>query len=424
MENELASTRAIAEHLRGLGYALVQTEARLPDAPRLRVDVLAWAPDDTGELVPRLAIEIKHTQRPESALPLLAQVRASLGTVEHYAVTNEAWFRAGYGLRTLEQVPGPSPLTGRLGGELKSVHLATELLQQRIWKNANRREQDGELGRFVDAVSVDSNQAIIETANGDVVAVDPTVLWRARRAVLADMAERDRFASFFVSPPAVSVAIASLAGNRLGGTVLDPFCGSGSFLWALQERATHEGRMIEAIGRDVNPSVIKAASLIGQTAPTKIVFDAGDAFATALPRADVIVTAPPMGLRLGEPYELQIGTSTRHADIAAVDVCLRALKPGGRAVFQLAPHIAFQAQAETYREYLAKEYRVAALIGCPSGSAYGTKIQTVLMVVDKAPAGDTFVAQLSADWETQLAPTGPAMASALAHIDGITNGAR
>ncbi|OFI38239.1 hypothetical protein BIU82_18475 [Arthrobacter sp. SW1] len=428
MWSEQARIREIVDQLRGLGYPIVQTEVRVPGTGRLQADVLAWGVDETGEIVPRLAIEIKHGQRREAALPQLAQVRAALGTVEHYVLTDKGWFQAGHGLRTLQPADGPPALSGRPAGELKSVDLVTELLLQRVWSRANRG-RNGQLSAsvlsaFVETASADSHQASIETVSGDVVAVDPTVLWRARRAVLADLAERDRSASFYVSPPAISTAIGSLVGERLDGVVVDPFCGSGSFLWMLQERAAREGRTIETIGRDIDPEVIRVAFLIGQTAPDKVTFETGDAFRDALPEADVIVTAPPFGFRLDTPHKLQNGTSTRLADVAAVDVSLRALKPGGRAVFQLAPSMTFQAPAEAYREYLANDYRVAALIGCPSGSAYGTQIQTVLMVVDKLPASETFVAQLSEDWEKQLAPGGPAMVAALSHIDDPGAGAR
>lgn len=425
MRTESAQARDVVERLRGLGYAFVQTEVRIPDAPRLRVDVLAWAANETGELVPRLAVELKRGQRPEAALPVLAQVRAAFGTSEHYVVTDRGWFAGTPGLRAVEPVDGPTP-NGTAGGELKSANFATDLLRQRIWKDADRlRGHTDRLSSvFNGAVSVEDEQTAIETAAGDIVTVNPTVLWQARRAAWADMAQRDRSAGTFTSPPVIANAIASLVGERLGGAVVDPFCGSGAFLWALADRAAREGRSIEAIGRDIDAGIIQTASLIAQTAPSAVTFETGDAFATPLPGADVVVTAPPMGLRLREPFELQNGTSTRQADVAAVDICLRALRPGGRAVFQLSPGITFQTQAEGYRMYLAAEYRVAALIGCPSGSAFGTEIKTVLMVVDKTQAGETFVAQLADDWETQLAPTGPAMIAALAHIDGTLEDAR
>lgn len=419
MKSESARVVDVIARLRDAGYPFVQSEVQLPNAPGLRVDVLAWAADEDGELLPRVAVEIKRSTRPEVALPLLAQARAALGTTVHFVVTDKGWFSAGPGLRTVEPVDGPSPIKAARG-ELRSVSLATNLLRQRIWKDADRlRGQTNHLGSVFDAaVSTADEPTAIETAAGDVVAVEPTTLWNARRSAWAELASRDPSTASVSSPPVIANAIAGLVGERLSGVALDPFCGSGAFLWALTERAMREGRSVEAVGRDVNASIIQTAALIAQTAPGRVTFETGDAFTKPLPEADVIVTAPPLGLRLSEPYALENGTSTRQGDLAAVDVCLRALRPGGRAVFQLAPGITFQSQAESFRAHLASNYRVAALVGCPSGSAFGTQNKTVLMVVDKAQPGPTFVAQLAEDWETQLAPTGPTMSAALAHIDG------
>lgn len=419
MKSESARVADVIGRLRDAGYPFVQSEVKLPNASALRIDILAWAADEDGELLPRAAVEIKRSGRPEVALPLLAQARAALGTTEHFVVTDEGWFAAASGLRTVEAVDGPSSID-TTPGELRSVSLAANLLQQRIWKDADRlRGQTNRFGSvFDEAVSLADEKAAIETAAGDIVAVDPTTLWNARRSAWADLAGRDFTTATSSSPPVIASAIATLVGERLGGVALDPFCGSGAFLWALSERAMREGRSIEAVGRDLDPSIIRTASLIAQTAPTNVTFETGDAFTTPLPEADVIVTAPPMGLRLTNSHVLGNGTLTRHGDLAAVDVCLRALRPGGRAVFQLAPGITFQSQAEKYRSYLADEYRVAALIGCPSGSAFGTQIKTILMVVDRTRPGKTFVAQLADDWEAQLAPSGPTMSAALTHIDG------
>lgn len=420
MNSEPARVVDVAARLRDAGYPFVQSEVQLPNAPGLRVDVLAWAADEDGELVPRVAVEIKRSARPEIALPLLAQTRAALGTTEHFVVTDEGWFSAASGLRAVEPVDGPSPIQST-HGELRSVSLATNLLRQRIWKDADRlRGHTDRFGSvFEAAVSGPDESAAIETAAGDVVAVEPTTLWNARRAAWADLASHDLSTAVASSPPVIATAVASLVGERLNGVALDPFCGSGSFLWALTERAMRECRGVEAMGRDLDAGIIQTATLISRTAPSSVTFETGDAFTSPLPEADVIVTAPPMGLRLADPHTLQNGTSTRQGDLAAVDICLRALREGGRAVFQLTPGITFQSQAESFRSYLASNYRIAALIGCPSGSAFGTQIKTVLMVVDKAQPGPTFVAQLAEDWEAQLAATGPTMSAALAHIDGM-----
>ncbi|MFK0005083.1 N-6 DNA methylase [Paenarthrobacter sp. NPDC090522] len=422
MPNEQQRIREIADQLHELGYPIVETEFRLPDNMRAQADVVAWASDDMGELVPCLAIEIKRGQRPETALPQLARVRSSLGTTEHYVVTDDGWFQAGQGLRTLQPVVGPPSARGLPRGTLKSIKLATKMMSRRVWalsdRSRNRHSRSSTLDAFVEGTSGSADGTQIQLTNGELVTVDPDVLWHARRAVLTELAERDSAVGPLVSPKAVSTAIGSLVGDRLNGKIVDPFCGSGSFLWSLQERAAREGCSTETVGRDIDPHVLRAASLIGQSAPRRVTFQQGDAFSEDLPEADVIVTAPPMGLSLSHPYELANGDRTKQVDVAAIDASLRALKPGGRAVFQLAPGITFQKATASYRKYLANEYRVAALIGCPSGSVFASSIQSVLLVVDKMPAGETFVAQLAEDWETQLAPDGPVMLEALAYIDG------
>lgn len=61
---------------------------------------------------------------------------------------------------------------------------------------------------------------------------------------------------------------------------------------------------------------------------------------------------------------------------------------------------------------------MVALIGLPGGAVPGTGVRSVLVVIERAEPGETFVAQLGEDWESQLAPGGAALSAALAHIDG------
>ncbi|MCZ7424104.1 hypothetical protein O7607_30415 [Micromonospora sp. WMMA1949] len=42
----------------------------------------------------------------------------------------------------------------------------------------------------------------------------------------------------------------------------------------------------------------------------------------------------------------------------------------------------------------------------------------MLLVIDRAEPGETFVAQLGDDWAAQLSETGAAMNAALEHLDG------
>src|SRR5712691_7546677 len=104
---------SIRDALRQVGYEFIQLDARLPKiSASLRPDVLAWAANAEGKLVPWAVVEVKHgraAQSPQLALSVLAKSRDLLGTVDHYAVINGSWYRADAGLRTVTPVDGPEP---------------------------------------------------------------------------------------------------------------------------------------------------------------------------------------------------------------------------------------------------------------------------------------------------------------------------
>jgi type I restriction-modification system DNA methylase subunit len=136
-------------------------------------------------------------------------------------------------------------------------------------------------------------------------------------------------------------------------------------------------------------------------------------------RVDCAVSAPPLGMKLNlpHPYELLDGTLTQEADFAAVDLLLRHLADGGRAVIQVATGFTFRRTGERFRQYLANHYRIAALIGCPPGSVPDSSVASTIMVIENSQPTETLIVQLAEDWETQLAPGGAALEAVLDHID-------
>jgi SAM-dependent methyltransferase len=349
------------------------------------------------------------------------QARELLGTVEHYAVINGQWFRADRTLRTFEPVAGPQPPANGSNGFLTDTTLATSLLIDRMWFEADKARAGGaRADYFWPSPEVMAETALpgIQTPRGDFVPVRPDVLWSARRDALTEFASRSRYGAMEASDPVIARALAQLLGDKVGGTVLDPFCGTGSFLWAVMDRAMQFDGPSEFVGREINANMAELAAEIARTGPMLAFVEAADSFHSELPHADAIVTAPPFGGRLQERWQLASGGSTLELEVAAVDLCLRQLRPGGRAVFQLPSGFTFWHSSESFRRYLASEFRVAALIGLPPGSTPGTNIRTVLLVVDRSVPGDTFVAQLGEDWQTQLSDGGAAMQVALEHIDG------
>jgi hypothetical protein len=420
--------RAIVAALREAGYSLIQTEPVLRgNTTRFRPDILAWASNRDGELVPWAVVEVKQTRMPlppEVALDALAHARELLGTTEHYAVINGNWFKATSGIVGMEPVEGPTAPRFGSDGEIVDETLATSLLREQLWREADKARGAGaKIDFFFPETALITPEGIASPFGGR-LPVRADVLFTASRKALIEIGSRGREMGLFTSHPVVARAVAVLAGPKLGWDVCDPFCGTGSFLWAAIDESLERGRpIVSAFGIDLNRQMVDLARGIAAVSPTPTDIELGDAFEIPVPLSTAIVSAPPLGVRLREPYTLMNGGSTRDMDFAAIDLAVRSLGEGGRAVVQVAPGFTFKRQGERYRRMLASDFRVGALIGLPAGSVPGTGVGSVLVVIDRAtPKHDTFVAQVGEDWERQLAPGGAALAAAVAHLDALELG--
>lgn len=419
--------REIQARLKEAGYRLVEFEPRVRDSKAFTPDVLGYASNADGDLVPRVVVEVRSgSAKPDSTLPALLKAQELLGTVDHYCVIDGQWYRADRSLRSLVHVEGPAEPAHGASGLLTDVSLAASLLLDRLWIDSdNARGFVAREDEFVamNALFEDTTLQGIQTASGDFVAVPPDVLWQARRRAVSEFATRGRMDGDFTTDPLIADAIATLVASRLGGIVLDPFCGTGNFLWAALEQALQIEALTEFRGKDINETAARLARAVATTAPLPTSIETGDSLSNDLPQANVVVTAPPFGGRLSESHELMDGSRTREMELVAVDRCLERLRPGGRAAFLLAAGVTFKQSAEGYRRFLANNYRVGALVGLPSGAYFQAGIRTVLLVIDRAAPGETFVAQLGDDWRTQLAAQGGgALRAALSHLDGGIDG--
>ena len=79
------STQSIRDTLVRAGYEFVQFEPRIPDAKgSWSPDVVAWAADAGGALVPWVVVEMKKSYgaiHPEAGLPALARARNHLSLI-------------------------------------------------------------------------------------------------------------------------------------------------------------------------------------------------------------------------------------------------------------------------------------------------------------------------------------------------------
>lgn len=424
MIEETLTRDDVRSKLRGAGFDLVQFEAPLDPSSKFRPDVVAWAADNSGDLVPWAVVEIKPGpfKNPELALPALARSRDMLGTVDHYVVVNSQWFKADRSVRSLEPVDGPTPPQHGPRGWLVDEGLAKSLLLKSWWHRVDvERARGARADDYLPPTDLLAKTSVpgIETAGG-FVPVRPDVLWQARRRALVEFAGNMGNKGAVVSDPVIARAMAELAGPVVAGIVLDPFCGTGSFLWAAMDRVLQDYASVEFFGVELNDHLADLASNIGQAAPLPTTIVNGDAFEVELPTADVALAAPPLGVRLREPRVLLDGSITIDTTVAAVDLALQRLRPGGRAVLHVDAGFTYRRAVEQYRRYLADTHRVAALIGLPSGAVPGTGVRSVILVIERGEPAETFIAQLGDDWETQLAPGGAALTAAVSHVhDGL-----
>lgn len=414
---------AAKQRLLDAGFGLVMFKPRMPLYGNYRPDLLAWASDEFGNLTPWALVEMKQQQDPHPALALqqLAALRSQLGTREHYFVINESeWFKADPGLQTLNKVEGPTP--PRYGGRgiLREPELLAPMMQEHMWRTCEALRSSSESSQHNDyALYAASTQPLPPELADAKIDIDQNTLWKAQRLAMEGIRRRREYGYAFGSQPTVADAIACLLGIKLEGTIANPFCGTGSLIWSAIEPATTTGQSLEkAIGLEIATDKVELARSIALNAPVTTTIRNTNPLDTEIPHVDCIVATPPLAMRLDKTYTLLDGTKTRDVELVSVDQCIRSLKSGGRAVMHLSKDLTYRKQSEDYRHYLANNLRVNALIGLPSGPFFGTKIRSVIIVIDNDPPSSTFVAQIGSDWEEQLSRSGSVLRAAKAHLAG------
>ncbi|BEP18121.1 tRNA (guanine(6)-N2)-methyltransferase [Pyrofollis japonicus] len=105
--------------------------------------------------------------------------------------------------------------------------------------------------------------------------------------------------------PTLAYAMLVLSGARDGDVILDPMCGGGTV--AIEAAYLFEDS--EIICMDKNPRHIRGAKLNAKAAQVyqRIRFIVGDArkLSSYIDEADVVVSNPPYGIRLGSPHEVR-----------------------------------------------------------------------------------------------------------------------
>lgn len=257
----------------------------------------------------------------------------------------------------------------------------------------------------------------LSIGDGLEVVVDRHVLASSIVQTIGEIVDRDRRGlAEFASPPPIADVVVRLLGGLRNGSAIDPFCGLGSFLWALGERAERQSRHLRLAGADINRDAVTVARSVADLLGINIEFVMADTLADP-PTGnayDYVVTAPPWGSR-DEPVDtplLQAPGARRRMELLAIARAYELLAPGGRAVLHLPASVLSSSFSRGLREFLAEQCSVLAIVSLPSRAFQAAATDSVLLVFDRSPAPpghQTFIAHLGDDWDSQLAADGDTM---------------
>jgi hypothetical protein len=393
---ERSLEQAAAEQLQQAGF-FVEREARTV-GPKgkadVLADVLAWAGDESGELVPEVVVEVKAklSGSIDSALAQLSRVAAVVGARRAFFFDGR-WRAADPTFMHFEDAECPRPLL-----PLSQVRVPTKLIEREIWSI-----RDALRGRGDDRSSSMLVNAVLQAA----MSATSTTLSRlcespqARLAlarILSEGAEESE------EPVALASAMAGLLGATSGWRVLDPACRLGGLLWAVADVDASPTLQ----GWWVNDRQVSFARRLGEFTGARVEFECAS-FESILAKdtaVDGLISVLPFNLRIHGRARLADGSSTTDLDILMLNRVEAWLKPGGRAVLAVPPRLLFADSAAPLRGHLAKVLRVVAVIELPSGVFRGTNVAVGIVVLERSAPAETLVARLRADWSSQLAPSG------------------
>ena len=229
--------------------------------------------------------------------------------------------------------------------------------------------------------------------------LDRQAFVKALQQILMQMSGKD---AQFGTPTEVVDFLFNLVGSLPKvKTFYDPFAGSGSTAreaWIRFGLTSDE--QIQITGREINNSVVELADVLNSASKSHVTMELGNSFMLPSILADLVVTVPPLGMRLNEPIETPFG-STKNGDIAAIALAVSSLKPNGVAAMISPPGWTWSKEGQALRDWLSQNYHVIALLALPPVLNKVTAISPVALVVRNSAPGNTVVGTLKEDWLTQ-----------------------
>jgi methylase of polypeptide subunit release factors len=194
---------------------------------------------------------------------------------------------------------------------------------------------------------------------------------------------------YFTPRPLVEL-MADLVGVRPGQRVLDPTCGSGTFMVVALSRGA------EVDGIEIDPELVALCRLnlaLHGADPRCVV--QGDLFRAEVEQSwDVILANPPFSVDIRDPatldrFELAAGRNRMGSDTLFMEAAHARLRPGGQMAVVLPRSILANPSYQFLRDWIGAHFVRRAVVSLPEGVFRpfgGTTTRAVVLVLQKLPA--------------------------------------
>lgn len=389
-----------------LGYS-VDSQTWMSRGNKGRVNIFGWGAGTQGNIVPLVAVEVLEAVTPENielALQQLSSAQTMMDTRNSFIFNGLTWWRVSEDFRSVEEGPQPNPVKA-LTKKITDPIAIGPMIKPELWKamDATRGQlsiQEGIISaiRTILDSSTNLGDAIALSGNAT-MPLDRQTFVKALQQILMQMSGKD---AQFGTPTEVVDFLFNLVGSLPKvKTFYDPFAGSGSTAreaWIRFGLTSDE--QIQITGREINNSVVELADVLNSASKSHVTMELGNSFMLPSILADLVVTIPPLGMRLNEPIETPFG-STKNGDIAAIALAVSSLKPNGVAAMISPPGWTWSKEGQALRDWLSQNYHVIALLGLPPVLNKVTAISPVALVVRNSAPGNTVVGTLKEDWLIQ-----------------------
>lgn len=424
----------ILQTLKKNDFERIQTDLQLKEPSRRRKissDFVCWESRDGKTLEPLVVVCVADPKDPAS-LERLARLKDGFGSVDLYAVWDGAWYLANDAVMAFDESDPPennwdTPPDAKVSDPVLIDHLVTQMAFSEAWNEAERHRSKLPGQVLVPEFIVDVARGVASAVQ---VGLNITVGVIKLNAVAAlqkiptlveliihrqGLANSGLLEQGLGTSAHIVEAMATLAGSKKLGKVIDPFFGLGSLVWSLLGEGQYP---TEVYGGEIMSGLHVLASELSEISPVPITLFLGDTTQTLLAEdAELVITVPPFGMRMETTTELLNGQKTRDLELLCIDQALRSLNASGRLVVQLPITVLGRTMNKSYLDYLSNNHHVAAIIGLPEGTTPGTRIRSFILVIDKDERGETFVASLGDDWKEQLQPSSAMMSACVEHLE-------